>query len=52
MITCIVANFGFTAFLAFGWALSEWLGQNPNVNSNNVYQLIRNVLKIMLKKGD
>lgn len=52
MITCIASNFGFTIFLALGWAVSEWLGQNKKIKSNSVYQLIRNTLKIILKKGD
>ncbi len=48
MISCLITNFGFTLFLALGWGFSEWLGQNEKVKANNVYQLIRNILKTFL----
>lgn len=52
IITCLMSNFGFTLFLAIGWAFSEWLGQNKNIKANNVYQFTRNFLKVMIEKGD
>lgn len=48
MITCLLTNFGFTLFLALGWGFSEWLGQNEKIKANNVYQLFKNILKVLL----
>jgi hypothetical protein len=48
VITCLLTNFGFTLFLALGWGFSEWLGQNEKIKANNVYQLFKNILKVLL----
>jgi hypothetical protein len=48
VITCLVTNFGFTLFLALGWSLSEFLGQNQKIKANSVYQLFRNIIKTLL----
>jgi len=50
VITCLLTNFGFTAFLALGWVFSEWLGQNEKIKANSVYQFSKSLLKILLEK--
>lgn len=48
MIECLLASHGLTVILAIGWAISEYLGENPHVKANGVYRFIRNVLKAIV----
>jgi hypothetical protein len=50
VISCLLTNFGFTLFLALGWGVSEWLGQNEKIKANSVYQISKNILKVLLEK--
>jgi hypothetical protein len=49
MLTCLLTNFGFTIFLALGWAFSECLGNNDKIKANSVYQFVRIVLKTLME---
>lgn len=44
VLACIALNTGITIALGVLFAFSEYLGQNQNIKSNNVYQFIRNFL--------
>jgi hypothetical protein len=44
MIACLLASHGLTLILAIGWALSEYLGENPRIKANGVYRFTRNLL--------
>jgi hypothetical protein len=43
-LACLALNYGSMIILGLLFAFSEYLGQNPNIKANNVYQFIRNFL--------
>jgi len=42
--SCILLNSGFTILFAIMYSLSEYIGRNPNIKENTLYQFIHNFL--------
>jgi hypothetical protein len=50
VISCLLANWGFSLFLGILFSLSEYIGSNQKIKANSVYQFIKNILAVLLKK--
>jgi hypothetical protein len=42
--SCLLLNSGLTILFAILYALSEYIGKNPNIKENTVYQLVHHFL--------
>jgi siderophore synthetase component len=42
--TCLLLNSGLTVFFAILYALSEYIGRNPNIKENTLYQFVHHFL--------
>lgn len=49
--SCLMLNSGLTIAFGILYTISEYLGQNPNIKANTVYQLIYNFLFAVVNKN-
>ena len=49
--SCLLLNSGLTVLFAILYALSEYIGQNPNIKENTLYQLIHHFLIAVTKNN-
>jgi hypothetical protein len=49
--SCLLLNSGLTILFALLYALSEYIGRNPNIKENTVYQFIHHFLIAVTKNN-
>jgi hypothetical protein len=49
--SCILLNSGLTVLFAILYVLSEWIGRNPNIKENTVYQFVHHFLTTLTKNN-
>jgi hypothetical protein len=49
--SCLLLNSGLTILFAILYALSEYIGKNPNIKENTVYQLVHHFLIAVTKNN-
>jgi hypothetical protein len=49
--SCLLLNSGLTIFFAILYALSEYIGRNPNIKENTLYQFIHHFLIAVTKNN-
>lgn len=49
MITCLVANWGFTIILAMLLSFSEWLAKTKRFEENGILDFVSHYLRILIK---
>jgi hypothetical protein len=49
--SCLVLNSGLTVLFAILYALSEYIGRNPNIKENTLYQVIYHFLIAVTSKN-
>jgi hypothetical protein len=50
--SCLLLNSGLTILFAILYALSEYIGKNPNIKENTVYQVIHHFLVAATKSNN
>jgi hypothetical protein len=50
--SCLLLNSGLTILFAILYALSEYIGRNPNIKENTVYQFIHHFLIAATKNNN
>jgi len=51
ILECLLLSSGLTIFFAILYALSEYIGRNPNIKENTVYQFIHHFLIAVTKNN-
>jgi hypothetical protein len=49
--SCIILNSGLTILFAILFTLSEYIGKNPNIKENTLYQFIHHFLTAVTSKN-
>jgi len=49
--SCLALNYGLTVVFAILYALSEYIGRNPNIKENTVYQVVPHFLIAVTKSN-
>jgi hypothetical protein len=51
ILECLLLNSGLTILFAILYALSEYIGRNPNIKENTLYQFIHHFLIAVTKNN-
>ena len=49
--SCLLLNSGLTILFAILYALSEYIGTNPNIKQNTLYQFVHHFLIVVTKNN-
>jgi hypothetical protein len=50
--SCLLFNSGLTILFAILYALSEYIGRNPNIKENTLYQFVHHFLVAVTSKNN